>query len=108
MAGVCGMSLERRIRQSEKRDIAEMSVAVQKIIGVLARIKSKLPHPLVGIVVATLIAFSGRSELTLRSYGILLIALWLAIDFWAWLLPRPSKYDMKYVFGWTFTSFLFI
>src|SRR5258708_29809116 len=72
----------------------------------LAKVRTVLPHPVWGIVVATLLAFSGRGELLLRSLGLLLIAVWLSIDLWAWLLAKRTRW--KFVMGWTATSAMLI
>ena len=83
--------------------MAELSATVRRVLAFLVKVQRKLPHPLVAIAIATFIAFTGRSELVLRSLGMILIFLWLSVDFWVWLLPRPDKYKLKYTFGWTVT-----
>ena len=74
----------------------------------LQQVQKKLPHPLVGIVIATAIAFSGRNELALRSWGLLGVAIWLAIDLWVWLLPEATRNRLAYSFGCTATSAMLI
>jgi len=59
-------------------------------------------------VTAALIKISGHGELTLRSWGLLLIAIWLSVDLWAWLLPKADKYHLKFAIGWTATSVFLI
>jgi hypothetical protein len=72
---------------------------IQKYID---KVRKLLPHPVWGIMVATLIAFSGRGELQLRSVGLLLVSIWLSIDLWSWLLGRKTQW--KFVIGWAATS----
>ncbi len=103
------MSLKRRLRQAKKKEAAELSATVHRVLAVLVQVQRKLPHPLVGIAIGTLIAFTGRSDLVLRSLGMTAIFLWLSVDFWVWLLPKPDKYKLKYAFGWTATyAMLFV
>jgi hypothetical protein len=100
----------RRERQARREAAAiPLSVRVQhKSMAVLSAIQTKLPHPVFGIVIAFLIAFTGRGALTLRSWGLLLIVAWLAVELWVWLLPQQDKYNIKYAFGWTATSAMLI
>jgi hypothetical protein len=79
-----------------------------RIIQMLNNVRGILPHPVWGIVVATLIAFSGRGELLLRSVGMVLIAIWLALDLWAWLLDRAPHGRWTLVYGATSTSLMLI
>jgi hypothetical protein len=72
----------------------------------LGRIPRVFLHPVWGLMVGALIAFSGRQELQLRSAGLLLVAAWLAIDIWAWLIKKESTW--KFALGWTSTSLLLI
>lgn len=102
------MSLERRLRQAERRDLPELSVVERRIVATLGQAQRILPHPVVGIVIATFIAFTGRGELALRSYGILAIVVWLSVNLWAWLLPKRDKYHFRYILGWTTTNALLI
>jgi len=60
----------------------------------------------VALVLGVLIVFSGHGELYLRSWGALLIGLWLAFDLWAWLLKQ--EYSWKFVIGWAATSVILI
>lgn len=68
-------------------------------------------HPLWGILLATLLAVTWRGEITLRSSGLLLAALWLSADLWSWLL-RDHKHKWirlwRFVIGWGGTSLLLI
>jgi hypothetical protein len=73
----------------------------------LERIPSKLLHPVWGILVATLCTVVGRSDLLLRSAGLLLAALWLSLDIWAWLLRR-QWYRWAYILGCLFTSMILV
>jgi hypothetical protein len=72
----------------------------------IARVPRIFLYAPVAIVLGTLIVFSGRGELQLRSYGTLLIGVWLAVDLWAWLLKRESRWRL--VVGWTATSLVMI
>ena len=58
--------------------------------------------------VAALIAFSGRGELLLRSAGLLLIAVWLALDLWAWLLDKAPGWKWLIIVGTTATNLMLI
>jgi hypothetical protein len=100
------MSLARRAKQVQRRELEELSAGSNKVIETLKKIQKVLPHPLWGIVVATLITFSGRGELQLRSCGLLLIALWLAVDLWAWLLPKRRPF--KFIYGATICDVMLI
>ncbi len=102
------VSLGRRIRQAEGRELREMPAITRIISKWLSKAKKTLPHPLVGILIGFLIAFAGRSELPLRSYGMLIIALWMIVELWAWLLPLKDASRLKYMCGWTATSVLLI
>jgi hypothetical protein len=76
-------------------------------VAVLRYVPKIVLHPLWGIAVATLIVASGtRYGLFLRSCGLVFVALWLAADLWAWLLPK--KMWWKFAVGWTGTSTLLI
>jgi hypothetical protein len=70
-------------------------------------------------VVGAAVTFSGRGDLAMRSYALVVIWLWLAIDIWAWLLPLEDKgipFDchgkprmgFKYAIGGAFTSALLL
>jgi hypothetical protein len=73
------------------------------------RVPKAFLYPPVAIVLGVLIVFSGRGELLLRSWGALLIGLWLAFDLWAWLLKKEENlFSFKFVIGWTGTSFILI
>lgn len=102
------MSLARRLKQAERQELAKLSAIEQNVMAVLGWAKKILPHPVVGIVIAFLVAFAGHNELTLRSWGMLAIVVWLSIDLWAWLLRQPNRYHMKYFIGWTTTGVMLI
>jgi heme/copper-type cytochrome/quinol oxidase subunit 4 len=102
------VSLLRRSKQAERKERREPSRYTEKAIKYLDRLRKILPHPVWGIVVATLIAFSGRSELILRSIGMCLIAIWLSLDLWAWLLRKRPRWAWTMVFGCTCTSLMLI
>jgi hypothetical protein len=75
---------------------------------VLAKIPPKLLHPVWGIVVATALAITGRSELAFHSYGLLAAILWLIVDLWAWLLENRSRWHWRFALGAGSTSALLI
>ena len=60
----------------------------------------------VALIVAWLLAPTGRGELTLKSVGAVVLALWLAFDLWHWLLHKTWQW--RFVAGWTGTGLLFI
>lgn len=72
-------------------------------IGKLPRIFLYGP---VALIIAWLLTPSGRSELQLKSVGVVILALWLAIDLWHVLLPK--KWKWRFVVGWAGTSAFFI
>jgi hypothetical protein len=102
------MSTERRARQVMREQVEELSERTQKIRRALNRIRAFLPHPVWGIMVATLIAFSGRGELYLRSVGMVLVALWLILDLWAWLLEKSPRWCWMIICGATVSNLLLI
>jgi hypothetical protein len=71
---------------------------------------SKLPklflYGPVALILAWLLAPSGRGELELKGAGVVALALWLSIDLWHVLLQK--KWQWRFVTGWTGTSLLFI
>jgi hypothetical protein len=85
-----------------------MSFARRITIKYLEKARKILPHPLWGIAVATLIAFSGRGELLLRSIGMCLVVIWLALDLWAWLLSKRAGWKWIWVLGANSTSLMLI
>jgi hypothetical protein len=86
----------------------------QRRVGTIERIATDLVrrapkvflYAPVALVLGVLIVFSGHGELYLRSWGALLIGLWLALDLWAWLLKR--EYRWKFGIGWAGTSVILI
>lgn len=74
----------------------------------LGRMPDWFKHPLWGVVVGALIAFSGHKQLVLRSSGLVLVAVWLSVDLWNWLLREHDGWSFRFVFGWSVTSFLLI
>jgi hypothetical protein len=75
-------------------------------VSAASRVPKLFLHPAVAIVLGALITFAGRGELRLRATGIVLIAIWLAADLWAWV---PTKgYGWRFVAGWSGTSVLLI
>jgi hypothetical protein len=87
---------------------AELPELTKRIIKILDKVRKVLPHPVYGIVVAALIAFSGRGELLLRSIGMVLIAVWLALDLWAWLLNKAPRSRWTIVCGATASGLMLI
>lgn len=71
-----------------------------------SRVPKMFRHPLVAILLGAAITFAGQGELRVRSYGLLFIATWLIVDFWAWLLPKETRF--KFAVGWTVTNLLLI
>lgn len=102
------MSLQRRLKRVKEREIEKLSKIERRVLDILERVQAKLPHPVLGIVIGFLIAFAGRSELVLRSWGLLLIVAWLTVDLWAWLLPKSVRYNLKYALGCTATNAMLI
>jgi len=78
-------------------------IVAQQLLGKIPKI---FLYPVWGLLVAALIAIVGRGELLLKSVGLILVAVWLAVDFWAWLIKKHRRWT--YVIGWTSTSLLFI
>ncbi len=73
---------------------------------VLEKAPDLLFKPWLAIIVGFLIAVSGPHDLEIRSFGFLLVAIWLCIDVWAWILRRSTVW--KFVIGWTATSIVLI
>jgi hypothetical protein len=93
------MSEQRRVRQQTRMEFTRATPAMRYVVAALSRVRAFLPHPAWGIGVATFLSFSGRSELTLRAVGLLLVVICLALDFWAWLLSRKDMVGLKYQIG---------
>ena len=105
------MSLDRRNRQAEREAAArlvELSGGMLKLHKALVRLHKLLPHPAWGLMLGAAVSFVGRGDLALRSYALLFIALWLAVDLWAWLLTKPDPRRLNYCLGWTATSGMLI
>ena len=77
-----------------------------KMVFVLGRVPKAFLYPPVGLMLATFIAFSGRGELSLRSYGLALVGLWLIVDLWNCAIRKTSRW--KFVIGWTGSSLIVI
>lgn len=84
---------------------------------IMARFFKHLPsvvrYPVVAVLIGALI--TGTGNFTIKSYGLLLVAIWLAIDLWAWLLNPSKKFRLywwvhkwRFVIGWAGTSILLI
>ena len=78
---------------------------------VLLRLPKTLLNPIWAIVVGSLITYTGKSELYLRSVGLLAVAIWLATDVWALLFSvhvesrrRRIWSRLRFVLGWGCTS----
>jgi len=67
---------------------------------------SFLFKPWWAIIVGTLIEFTGPSSLQIRSFGLLIVGLWLSMDLWKWLLHKATRW--KFVIGWTSTNLLLV
>jgi hypothetical protein len=100
------MSLQRRARQLERRSSEELSMADKKVLAILSRVQKIFPHPLWGIGVATLLAIVGRGELLIRSAGLVLAVIWLAIGLWVYVLKEHWKY--RYIIGSALTSLMLL
>lgn len=102
------MSRTRQIRTWKPRDGGQIDSPklfeawAVWISRILDRAPAFLLKPWVGIAVGALITITGRSDLEIRSAGLLLVAVWLSIDLWAWLLHKESRW--RFVVGWTCTS----
>lgn len=78
----------------------------------LERLRKILPHAGWGLTVGAAITFTGRGDVAIRSYGLLFVAVWIAVDFWAWLIPaidyfeKPNRIGFKYCIGAAFTCAL--
>jgi hypothetical protein len=68
----------------------------------LETIPAVFRHPTVGVLIGGLVAFVGRDDLQVRSYGLLFIAFWLCADLWIVLLKR--QWIWRFTVGWTVTS----
>jgi hypothetical protein len=79
--------------------------------ALLGRVPKLFAYPLVPLMVATLITFTGTGELELKSAGLVIVAVWFSLDVWRWLFTkRVSKgqsrvWDSsKVAIGWCATS----
>jgi hypothetical protein len=68
----------------------------------LAALPSALSHPTVPIVLGAVVELVGRDDLLFRSYGLLIVALWLSFDLWIAVLKRGSRW--RFVLGTTGTN----
>ncbi len=91
-----------RLSAIDKRPGAS-DISARKWLGRIPRV---FLHPVLGLGVGALITLSGRGELQLRSVGLLLVALWLAVDLWAWLIKK--EWSFRFALGWTSTSLLLV
>src|SRR5712692_2450882 len=73
---------------------------------VLGKVPKVFLHPVWGILVAAFLTFSGRGEMQLRGIGLVLVAMWLSVDLWAWLILKRWKW--RFVIGWVITSLMLI
>jgi hypothetical protein len=104
---MCPVSEQRRSRQREGRKAGWPSVDALALRTVES-MREKLPHPIWGIVAATLLAFVGPEYLLWRSVGLLIITVWLAVEFLAWWLPKRHLGRLRWMFGVTTASLMFI
>jgi hypothetical protein len=88
---------------TEKRGAGRIELLAFALITEMPKVFLYAP---VALLIAWLIAFTGRGELVLRSYGVLAIAVWLAVDLWAYLVKRSWRW--RFVVGWTGTNVLLI
>lgn len=73
-------------------------------------------HPLWAILVGLCFAIAtSKNQLQFRSIGFILIAIWLAVDWWAWLLSKgvsPNNlrrwFSWKLAIGWVGTSIILL
>jgi hypothetical protein len=81
----------RREKQDKRERLAKKGHAEIKVKGALAEVRKILPHPVVAILIASLIAFAGHSQLVIRGCGLLFVVLWLFMDLWDWLLGENTN-----------------
>ena len=74
------------------RPVGPLGAFGQKCADLLGWVRGKLPHPLVGIVTASTLAFVGHGEVLLRGFGLVFVAIWLIADLWNWLLQKRNCY----------------
>jgi hypothetical protein len=79
-----------------------------KVRSMLAKIPKRLLHPVWGILIATALAVTGRSELALHSYGLLAAIMWLILDLWVWLLEKRPNWHWRFAIGVGLSSALLI
>jgi hypothetical protein len=96
-------------RQGRRLSVGDRN-APTALENMAKRCLKKLPsfflHPVLGLIVAALITFSGHSELFLRSVGLTVVGLWLILDLWAALLRK--EWQWKFTAGWSGTSAILI
>jgi len=83
--------------------------------SIFGKIPKAFLYAPVAVLVGALIAGTGRGELLFRSIGFFLVALWLSVDLWAWLLRKKVQaknlrwwQSCKFAIGWACTSILLI
>jgi hypothetical protein len=94
----------KRLMEERKRSRLEGYVAAR-----LTQARKVVRYPLVAVVIGAIITTTIHRYLMARSMGLLLIAVWLAIDIWEWLLRKERRHHQwRFVIGCTSTSVLFI
>lgn len=88
------------------QDSAAVSALEKQFRTFFDKAPSLLFKPWWAIIVGTLIEFTGRSSLQIRSFGLLIVGFWLSMDLWKWLLHKSTRW--KFVIGWISTSIILI
>jgi hypothetical protein len=81
-------------------------MADKRVLAILSGVQKILPHPLWAVGVGTLLATTGRGELLIRSAGLVLVVIWLAIDLWVYVLKEHWRY--RYITGSGLTSLMLL
>lgn len=102
------VSEERRRRQAERARRRATSHDESVALRAIHFAKAKLPHPLWGLVIAALLTISGHNYLVLRSIGLSLVTLWLAVEFLAWWLERKWIRDFQWIVGIAVCNGMFV
>jgi len=75
----------------------------------LTHVRKVIRYPLVAVVIGAIVTTTIHRYLMARSIGLLLIAIWLAVDIWEWLLRKERKqHQWRFVIGWSSTSVLLV
>lgn len=92
----------------QRKDWSSFSELEKRVLVIIQWTRDRLPHPLWGLVAATLIPITGHSYLVLRSVGLLIVAIWLAVEFLAWWLPLNWKPQYRWIVGITVVNLMFV